>query len=82
MLDENLTLVTNNWKDFRPMLVRAALHPGIVVILPTVRRDRQVELFTLALLTIRDSDPPLDMINTVLEVAEDGSVTRYALPEG
>lgn len=64
------------------MLVRAALHPGIVVILPDVRRDRQAELFTLALLVIRDSVPPLDMINTVLEVAADGSITRYSLPDG
>ena len=51
------------------------------MILPTVRRDRQVELFTLALQVIREADPPLDMINTVLEIAADGTVIRYALPE-
>ena len=29
MLREDLTLVTNNWDDFRPMLGRAAVHPGV-----------------------------------------------------
>jgi predicted nuclease of predicted toxin-antitoxin system len=81
MLDEDLTLVTNNWDDFRPMLIRAAVHAGVVVILPNVRRDRQIELFTAALSAIGDHDPPLDMVNTVLEVHEDGRVVRYSLPE-
>jgi predicted nuclease of predicted toxin-antitoxin system len=81
VLEEDLTLVTNNWDDFRPMLARAAVHAGIVVILPNVRRERQVELFTAALLAIRDHDPPLDMVNTVLEVDEDGRVVRYPMPD-
>ena len=81
LLDEDLTLVTNNWDDFRPMLRRAEVHPGVVVILPNVRRERQVELFTAALSAIRDHDPPLDMVNTVLEVDESGRVARYSLPE-
>jgi predicted nuclease of predicted toxin-antitoxin system len=81
VLDEDLTLVTNNWDDFRPMLARATVHPGAVVILPNVRRERQVELFTAALSAIRDHDPPLDMVNTVLEVDADGTVVRYSLPD-
>ncbi|MEW5930307.1 MAG: DUF5615 family PIN-like protein [Gemmatimonadota bacterium] len=80
VLAEDLTLVTNNWIDFRPMLKRAEVHPGIVVILPNVRRERQMELFAAALRMIRDDGPPLDMVNTVLEVAGDGTVTRYFLP--
>jgi hypothetical protein len=48
MMDEDLTLVTNNWIDFRPMLERLEVHPGVVVILPTVRRERQMELFPRA----------------------------------
>lgn len=81
LLDEDLTLVTNNWDDFRPMLARAEVHPGAVVILPNVRRERQIELFTAALSAIRDHHPPLDMVNTVLEVDEDGRVVRYSLPD-
>jgi predicted nuclease of predicted toxin-antitoxin system len=81
VLAEDLTIVTNNWIDFRPMLEREEVHPGIVVILPNVRRERQVELFTAALLTIRDHDPRIDMVNTVLEVGADGTVVMYRLPE-
>ena len=80
VLDEELTLVTNNWIDFRPMLERLDVHPGIVVILPNVRRERQIELFTAALAAIREHDPPLDMINTVLEVDAEGTVVMYPLP--
>jgi predicted nuclease of predicted toxin-antitoxin system len=81
VLDEDLTLVTNNWNDFRPMLKRAEVHPGIVVILPNARRERQVELFAAALTVIRGHEPPLDMVNTVLEVGGDGTVTVYSLPD-
>lgn len=80
VLDEDLTLVTNNWIDFEPMLRRLELHPGTVVILPNVRRERQMELFAAALASIHEHEPPLDMINTVLQVDADGTVIRYALP--
>ncbi len=80
VMDEDLTLVTNNWIDFRPMLERLELHPGVVVILPNVRRERLVELFSAALAAIHEHDPPLDMINTVLQVDADGMVLMYPLP--
>jgi hypothetical protein len=76
---EDLTIVTNNWIDFRPMLEREEVHPGMVVILPNVRRERQVELFTAALLSMRDYAPPIDMVNTVLEVDAEGTVVMYQL---
>jgi hypothetical protein len=80
VLDEDLTLVTNNWVDFEPMMERLELHPGAVVILPNVRRERQMELFAAALAAIHEHDPPLDMINTVLQVDTSGTVIKYALP--
>lgn len=80
MLDEDLTLVTNNWIDFRPMFARLEVHPGIIVILPNVRRERQMELFAAALAAIQEHDPPLDMINTVLQVDADGTVEMFPLP--
>lgn len=78
LLEEDLTVVTNNWDDFRPMLAREVVHAGIVVILPNVLRARQIELFTAALLAIQEN--ALDMVNTVLEVDADGTVTKYFLP--
>ena len=80
ILSEDLTIVTNNWIDFRPMLQREEVHPGIVVILPNVRRERQIELFTAALGIIRGHDPPVDMVNTVLEVDTEGIVVMYQMP--
>lgn len=80
ILDEDLTFVTNNWKDFRPMMSRAELHPGAVAILPNVRKERQMVLFAAAIDFIRSASPPLDMVNTVLEVEAEGSVRRYDLP--
>lgn len=80
ILDEDLTLVTNNWKDFRPMISRTELHPGVIAILPNVRRERQMALFAAAIAEIWSADPPLDMVNTVLEVDAYGHVERYALP--
>ncbi|HEX8907084.1 MAG TPA: DUF5615 family PIN-like protein [Longimicrobiaceae bacterium] len=80
LLEEDLTLVTNNWKDFRPMLQRAGIHAGAVV-LPNVGLNQQVRLFNLALQGIDRADPPLDMVNTVIEVDVSGTLFVYELPE-
>jgi predicted nuclease of predicted toxin-antitoxin system len=77
--DEDLTLVTNNWQDFEGLLRREEIHCGVVVVLPAVRRERQVELFRAALEAIRDHE--FDMVNTVLAVDGAARVTRYLLPE-
>jgi predicted nuclease of predicted toxin-antitoxin system len=79
MRAEDLTIVTNNWKDFEPMLRREEVHPGAVV-LPNVPRQAQITAFELALSAINAVDPPLDMVNTVIEVAESGDVRVYPLP--
>ncbi len=80
MLDEDLCLVTNNWMDFEPMLERLELHSGAIVILPNVRRERQMELFAAALAAIQEHDPPLDMINTVLQVDAEGDRRHVPAP--
>lgn len=77
--EEDLTIVTNNWKDFEPMLRREEIHPGAVV-LPNVPRAAQIAAFKHALYAIQNVDPPLDMINTVVEVDEEDVVRVYALP--
>jgi predicted nuclease of predicted toxin-antitoxin system len=77
--DEDLTIVTNNWKDFEPMLRREEVHPGAVV-LPNVPRAAQIAAFEMALHAIQRMDPPLDMINTVVDVDEQNVVRVYPLP--
>lgn len=75
MIEENLTLVTGNWKDFRPMLQREEAHPGAIS-LPDVPRADQIRLFEAALNFIERAEPPLDMVNCVLVVAPDGRQRR------
>jgi hypothetical protein len=77
--EESLTLITNNWRDFEPMLRREEVHPGAIVI-PNVPRAGQIAAFERALRAIEATDPPLDMVNTVVEVEESGEVRVYALP--
>ena len=77
--DEDLTIVTNNWRDFEPMLRREEIHPGAVVI-PNVPRAEQIAAFERALRAIQAVSPPLDMVNTVVEVQESGEVRVYPLP--
>jgi predicted nuclease of predicted toxin-antitoxin system len=79
MLEEDLTLVTGNWKDFRPMLRRESVHPGAIS-LPDVPRAEQIRLFERALDFIEAQRPPLDMVNQVLIVDADGEVERSDIP--
>lgn len=77
--DESLTLVTNNWQDFGPMLRREEVHAGAIVI-PNVPRADQIAALEQALRAIQAVEPPLDMINTVVEVDASGEVRVYQMP--
>lgn len=79
MLAEDLTLVTGNWKDFRPMLQRETVHPGAVSF-PDVPRAEQIRLFTAALDYIEAVEPALDMVNCVLVLDERGNVQQFEIP--
>lgn len=79
MMEEDLTLVTGNWKDFRPMLAREEIHPGAIS-LADVPRAAQIRLFEAALDYIESAIPPIDMVNRVLVVDEQGQVEVFELP--
>lgn len=73
-------LVTNNTVEFRGRYRRIDLHPGVVFIVPNVRRPQQIELFDAAL---RDIEANPDVVNSALDVIYEGdqiAVRRYALP--
>ena len=76
-LAESLVVVTNNRRDYLELAGRVDLHAGLVILLPTVRRERQVELFRLAL--AHAATLP-SMINTVVEIGDDEVPRSYALP--
>lgn len=77
----NWTLVTNNAMEFRDRYAREAAHAGLVLLVPNVRRAKQVELFDAGLAEVA-RDP--DLINAVVEVDYDNGeivVRRYEWPE-
>lgn len=87
-IDEDRTLVTNNFGDFRQLCERQAVHPGLIV-LPTPSREAQQQLLDIALAHIEQqttlsgaADSGELMINRVVEVSEAGVCTDFPLPEG
>ncbi len=70
VLDRNDILVTNNAKDFLSIYARFEIHPGLVLILPSVSRERQVQLFDIALKVVEERN---DIVGQLLEVYADGS---------
>lgn len=77
IISEELILVTNNRDDFLHLVGGQELHPGLIVIIENARRERQLEFFQAALEVLSEMT---DMINKVMEVSGDGSVTVYDLP--
>lgn len=79
--EQDWVLVTNNAIEFRGRYREIELHPGVIFLLPSVRRPKQVKLFEAALDHIR---PHSDMVNRALDVSfgPDGAVVvaGYDLP--
>ena len=69
------TLVTNNAMEFKGRYAREAVHAGLILLIPNVRRDRQIDLFNAALAEVAHD---LDLVNSVIEVDydDDEIVTR------
>jgi predicted nuclease of predicted toxin-antitoxin system len=74
-------LVTNNAVEFRSRYRAIEIHPGVIFLLPSVRRVQQLMLFEVALDDIAMNP---DLTNQALDVdVSEGSeivVRRYALP--
>jgi predicted nuclease of predicted toxin-antitoxin system len=85
-IDEDRTLVTNNFGDFRRLCETRLVHPGLLV-MPTVARDAQKRLLDIALNHIERqttqsgaTDSGEFMINRVVEIDEEGVCTDFPLP--
>ena len=76
LIEEGLTLVTNNREDWVKLLGDSVLHPGLVVIRENVPRARQIAYFAQCLLAM--SALP-SIVNTVVEVDKDGAVDVFDL---
>ena len=71
-IGQDFTFVTNTADDYRTLYRRAPLHPGLIIILPSVRLDLQLRLFGLVLDAISTER---DLVNRLVEVDADGHVT-------
>ena len=79
--EQDWVLVTNNAIEFRGRYGTVEVHPGVIFLLPAVRRLKQVQLFEAAL-NFAQTLP--DMINRALDVTFDpngnATMTLYDLP--
>jgi hypothetical protein len=84
--DEGFVLVTDNASDFRPMLVRDGIHPGLVVMPATVPRHRQRVLaaavieYVVELARALGEAPGDFMINKRVSIDEDGNCSAQDFP--
>ncbi len=74
-------LVTNNAVEFRSRYRAIEVHPGVVFLLPSVRREQQLMLFEAALDEVAIAP---DLTNQALDIGlsehAEIIVRRYALP--
>jgi predicted nuclease of predicted toxin-antitoxin system len=77
---EDRVIVTENAVDFRKLVAREELHPGLIL-LPSVSRDQSFRLLVNAIAHLVALGEPADMIvNHVLEVSEAGAFILSPLP--
>jgi hypothetical protein len=78
---QDWVLVTNNAIEFRGRYREIELHPGVVFLLPVVRRAEQLRLFEAALDHVSANT---DMVNRALDVTCDSHrsviLAGYDLP--
>jgi predicted nuclease of predicted toxin-antitoxin system len=80
-LAEDRVIVTENAIDFRKLVSREELHPGLIL-LPSVGRELSHRLLTDALSHLASLGTASDvMVNHVLEVTEAGAFTLWPLPK-
>jgi len=77
---EDRVIVTENARDFRRLVGKTELHPGLII-LPALDREGTWKLLESALAFIRERGEPMSvMVNHVLEVDESGVMTISPLP--
>jgi len=76
--DGDFILVTNNAADFRKLYATQPLHAGLVILLPSVNRQVQKQLFSGALDWLAGEGEP---VNHILEVSLDGEEVTFSFYE-
>ena len=77
---EDRVIVTENARDFRRLVGRVQVNPGLII-LPAIDREGTWTLLLTALAYLEARGNPADiMVNHALEVDESGAITFVALP--
>jgi predicted nuclease of predicted toxin-antitoxin system len=79
-IDEDRIIVTENARDFRKLVGRVEMHPGLIIF-PSIDREGTWRLMEIVLDELEKHGDGRDyMFNRVLEVGEDGTIHTYNLP--
>ena len=77
---EDRIIVTQNARDFRKLVGRTELHPGLII-LPSIDREGTWSLLLAAIANLKERGDPMDiMLNHVLEVTPSGTIALVPLP--
>ena len=77
---EDRVIVTQNATDFRRLIGKSEIHPGLII-LPALDREGTWRLLQKALAFLERRGKPADvMVNHVLEVDSTGTTTLFHLP--
>jgi predicted nuclease of predicted toxin-antitoxin system len=78
-INDDRVIVTENGRDFRRLIGRTELHPG-VIILPSLDRKSTWHILQAAIAFLGTQGDPMDvMVNRVLEVGTDGNVSLASI---
>lgn len=79
-IEQDLVLVTQDARDFRNLVSRVDIHPGLII-LPNLDRERTETLLRQAIDHLDGcGDAAVLMVNRVLEMDEEGNTHIYDLP--
>lgn len=74
-------IVTQNARDFKGLIEREEIHPGLII-MPCVGKDTSRHLLQTAITHLMGlGEPNAVMINKVLEIDERGAIKVFDLPE-
>jgi predicted nuclease of predicted toxin-antitoxin system len=76
----NFVLVTNNASDFRRLYATEAVHAGLIIIIPNVNRDRQIQLFRGALALLATVGEPINRVLEIDVAADEAVFNLYDYP--
>jgi predicted nuclease of predicted toxin-antitoxin system len=79
-IEEDRVIITQNARDFRRLIGRAKIHPGLII-LPSLDREGTWILLQAAITYLEGKGEPADVIvNHVAEVDKSGRISFYPLP--